>query len=647
MNILGRYMKLWLRRLLCVFSLLISLLMLVPSSVVWAGGIRILLHSVSVTPMSDSISYQVTANFSVIDEENLPIKGLRLENVRLFEDSKAVIPKNLEILDHDPIHVIVLLDISRGFLVYNKTIQEAAVSFVQRLSSGDQVGVYTFAREIRLVQDVTDNLDLVKSRIRDIRIDPGDTSLNGTCLYDALYKSLEKASILPSGRRAIVVLTDGWDELPDGRVCSSHSLDEVINLGASGSTRTPLYLLGFGKKIDDKVLSRLAISTNGDYVIVKQANDLQSLFGKIADQLKSQYQVTYISESAPGDHTLTLQVLWGSMQDQATYRFVLPEMLPIIRVIQPKDGELVQGIVRFQIDIRGKRDLVKRIRYEVNGRILKEEINLSETELDFSAYPEGDITVNVVGLNEKGEEVARGKVRLGISLPVQQTPTVKPGLQDKLDEKNSQVTGIDLSNLASYYKYGLGLGLALVVLLFAAFAWVRVRKQAATKKDIGTGHQSSTDDRTLDGIIAVPGVLEGNAELIVLFSDEPGLIGTRYPLNFGTTRLGRQADNDIVFKNDQPVSRHHAIIQFQDGRYILSEAVKSEPGQSVKAPTYGTYVNGRRIYEPVVLKNGDEIQLGKRLRLRFEQKSEKEQHHDFDTSSTIDGFRVDEPTIEV
>jgi DNA-binding winged helix-turn-helix (wHTH) protein len=65
------------------------------------------------------------------------------------------------------------------------------------------------------------------------------------------------------------------------------------------------------------------------------------------------------------------------------------------------------------------------------------------------------------------------------------------------------------------------------------------------------------------------------------------------------TTLGRSETCDLVIPRST-VSRIHARIELQHNRYLISDAGSSN----------GTFVNGRRIEEPVQLSTGDEIWLG-------------------------------------
>ena len=69
------------------------------------------------------------------------------------------------------------------------------------------------------------------------------------------------------------------------------------------------------------------------------------------------------------------------------------------------------------------------------------------------------------------------------------------------------------------------------------------------------------------------------------------------PLEKAITRLGRQLDNDIVF-NEEFVSRFHAEIRFEEGKYVLYD----------NESTSGTFVNSQKI-DSCVLNSGDLISL--------------------------------------
>jgi diguanylate cyclase (GGDEF)-like protein len=90
-----------------------------------------------------------------------------------------------------------------------------------------------------------------------------------------------------------------------------------------------------------------------------------------------------------------------------------------------------------------------------------------------------------------------------------------------------------------------------------------------------------------------------NAWFLIIRSSHEEL--REYTLKPGSNTIGRNYENDIVL-NDNAASNYHAVIYFD------------EPNNSVKLQdlesTNGTSVNGKRIIEPQILENEDQIRIG-------------------------------------
>src|SRR4051794_20469143 len=63
--------------------------------------------------------------------------------------------------------------------------------------------------------------------------------------------------------------------------------------------------------------------------------------------------------------------------------------------------------------------------------------------------------------------------------------------------------------------------------------------------------------------------------------------------------IGRVQGNDIILPKGN-VSKRHSRIVFKDGKFIIVD-LKS---------TNGTYVNGRKITSPIVIKGSDKVYIG-------------------------------------
>jgi len=83
--------------------------------------------------------------------------------------------------------------------------------------------------------------------------------------------------------------------------------------------------------------------------------------------------------------------------------------------------------------------------------------------------------------------------------------------------------------------------------------------------------------------------------------------GAVIPLEGDQLVIGRDASNSIPI-NDAEVSRKHARLTFQGGKYVLEDL----------GSTNGTFVNGQRISGPVQLKVGDLVAFGENVVLMFD-----------------------------
>lgn len=83
--------------------------------------------------------------------------------------------------------------------------------------------------------------------------------------------------------------------------------------------------------------------------------------------------------------------------------------------------------------------------------------------------------------------------------------------------------------------------------------------------------------------------------------------GVTFPLDGDQLTIGRDSNNGVAI-NDAEVSRKHARLTFQGGKYVLEDL----------GSTNGTFVNGQRLAGPAVLKPGDVISLGEQIVLMYD-----------------------------
>lgn len=628
-------------RLILVF---ICLTALIPLNVMAVHGQTtgsVQIHSVMLQPVEGQLAHKVEAFISVLDADGLPVKELSKDQIQLLEDGQNINVEQFTVAPSIPLNLILAIDTSgsmRGPAIQQS--KEAAGKFITSLSLDDSTALIAFNQEVNTLNDFSQDHDALLKQVELIKAVPN----SGTCLYDALYQSVQLISQTQPGRRAILVLTDGRDELYVGKVCSTVKVDDVI--AAALAQSAPIYTIGLGSQVDEKDLGRMAMLTGGEYLHSPDPNQLSALFKVLFDHIRYQYYLSYTSNTVPGLHTLSMNVAYKGSNYQDSKDFMTPEFAPIISIEYPLPGDTLHLPIDISTKILGQKEKVDSVRFENGTATLgvdgDEPFSFSIPE---AAIAPGETELRVIALDKAGFELSRDSVIINISeLPVEETS--KPTSDIVVTPQPNNTVQTTKRNLLPLIIIGLGV---LGVLIAAIILFLQNRKKR--KSDNAKNPEGYSADATM--VIDNNRRVDDNATevfspvaqaqpktlLTILFSDDALRIGEQVEIKETPVRLGRAIDNDLVLPKDHPVSRRHAMIDLIDGNYIFEEVTsESRDDATLKYPTYGTYINGRKLIpgEKVTLKNGDEIQLGPRLRLRFDHNQRKENLSDL----TIDDFRM-------
>jgi hypothetical protein len=148
-------------------------------------------------------------------------------------------------------------------------------------------------------------------------------------MYNALVEA-EKELDGVSGRKAIIVMTDGMDNQ------SSSTADDVVN-GISESGLS-ISAIGFGDTtvtgqagLDEAGLQSLAEQAGGQYAFASDAQTLSALYQQYGESLQSEYAITYVSPSTLRDginRSLTVSLSEAGVTAEGAYNpgGVLPEV---------------------------------------------------------------------------------------------------------------------------------------------------------------------------------------------------------------------------------------------------------------------------------------------------------------------------------
>ncbi len=234
---------------------------------------------------------EVDLVFTVADRHGRFIKDLKQSDFALLDDQKA--PAQVYRFTQEtnlPLRVGILIDTSTSIRQRFAFEQQAATEFLLQIlrPKSDKAFVEGFDITPDFKQDWTNNLDLLTTGINALR--PG----GGTAIFDAVYTACH-AKLLDStrghepARRAIVVISDGDDN-------QSHAyLDDAIKECQRADTIVYTISTNVSPSRDrgDDVLQKMADATGGRAFYPNRIEDMPVSFGKIQEELRSQYALVY------------------------------------------------------------------------------------------------------------------------------------------------------------------------------------------------------------------------------------------------------------------------------------------------------------------------------------------------------------------
>jgi len=204
-------------------------------------------------------------------------------------------------------YVVLVLDGSGSMVGSISQLRLAAIQAVQAAPEEASFAVVQFNNRVTTLQDFTSDKAKVEEAINKVRA----VQNAGTCLYDAAYQALGMLQGAPRGRRAMVLFTDGDDELPNGRPCSQHTFEQVITLASRQEARVPIHTIGLRTSsttpVNEALLRELSSLTGGTSQ-AGETNSLSLLFTTIVRTLSSQWLATADIYPQAGENQIVLTV---------------------------------------------------------------------------------------------------------------------------------------------------------------------------------------------------------------------------------------------------------------------------------------------------------------------------------------------------
>jgi Ca-activated chloride channel family protein len=270
----------------------------------------------------------INLNLSVTDGRNNYVTDLAEKDFAVFEDG---IRQELSLFTHEnlPISMAILIDVSASMEEKLPQARAAASKFVKTLRAQDSAEIVQFNDRATVLQDFTADVPALESAINRI------SASGPTALHNALYIALKDlGKQKKSGelkRRAVVLLSDGED------TASLVSDEQVLELARK--TEINIYAISLRpNRAQDRqrqafsqaeyLLSALTRDTGGRVFFPNSLSELDSVYDRIAEELRTQYNLGYVSSNRRKDGKWRRIVVRTPTRDELQVRHKLGYYAP-------------------------------------------------------------------------------------------------------------------------------------------------------------------------------------------------------------------------------------------------------------------------------------------------------------------------------
>src|SRR5579872_2397796 len=259
--------------------------------------------------------------FNVKDKHGALIPNLKKEDFEISEENAPQTIKYFAAESNLPLTLGMMIDSSgsqRNVIDMEKEVGGAFLK--QILTDKDEAYVISFDISVDLLQDFTRDTHRLQAALNKAKVNVDFTSGGipgmgggpvpqhnspGTLLYDAVYLSAHDMLSKETGRKAMILLTDGQDEgsrlkIQDA-IESAQKADAIVYVLLCADRG---FYGGFGGYSGESEMRKLTEQTGGRVINVGNKFDkLREAFDQIANELRSQYNIGYTPTNPNQDGT--------------------------------------------------------------------------------------------------------------------------------------------------------------------------------------------------------------------------------------------------------------------------------------------------------------------------------------------------------
>jgi Ca-activated chloride channel family protein len=292
----------------------------------------------------------VPVTCSVTDASGAAFTGLARENFRIFDDG---VQQPLTYFDAStqPATIALIIDASPSILPQSDEMKAAARALVDGLTPADQVAVIDFSAHTYLLLPFSNDWGLIRQAISRINVRELFADTGGSNIYQSVFLAAHELFAGRTGRKAIVLLTDGQDSglgltldpvtasprpgFPNNRltfddVSRALAADDIqlfaVSTQSRPKTMTAAWLTSHSANTlltadarDLKIpaytlyLAELTRRVGGELYFLRESDSLTDTFREIARRVRAEYTLGFAPRQAAATgstwHSLRVEVV--------------------------------------------------------------------------------------------------------------------------------------------------------------------------------------------------------------------------------------------------------------------------------------------------------------------------------------------------
>ena len=255
----------------------------------------------------------VNVAFSARDSRGALIDNLTKDDVEVFEDA---VPQKISFFARSvdvALTLGLILDFSGSQDQFSKQHEHDLRIFLNDvLGPKDRAFLICFGNHIRIVSDFSQSSAELMEQLEKYRHDnkhfpelgPKEERDLGTAFYDSIFYAVTEKLTNESGRRALLVFSDGED--------NSSSHDMMTAIEAAQRANVLMYTIRYTEKQHGRVtarnkygirvMGRIAKETGGQHIDA-ETTDPKTYFRQIGEELRTSYELAYYPTNPASDDT--------------------------------------------------------------------------------------------------------------------------------------------------------------------------------------------------------------------------------------------------------------------------------------------------------------------------------------------------------